>query len=298
MNKEQNEVKMKNNVFIYLILNFIFLQIFLTNSFAIVEEFKKYSIIQIQLKTFGYDPGSIDGNWGKKSKEALIKFQEDTGLATNGKLDDNTMKELGVQISNDNICIETAMYYAIGKVSLEFGLKRIRENIVIKAKSWNKEISFNKTIKTDKNGYFLMPKISIPDKSLNFATTILDYGQKIKFPSNYNFYWFRGISLDFTYTKDSKFYEWTVKKINPPITKSSWHGLLLGKIILLQEKEFKNYLGDVEVKPLVNNNEMSYTNAKQMLLYYKEKDVLPIFKKYIIDALNILENTNFPKRVQ
>jgi len=51
--------------------------------------------IQKALKTEGYDPGPFDNMFGAKTKEALIKFQQDKGLPV-GNLNLETLKVLGV----------------------------------------------------------------------------------------------------------------------------------------------------------------------------------------------------------
>ena len=51
--------------------------------------------IQNALKREGYDPGPVDNTLGPKTKEALIKFQQDKGLPV-GNLNMETMNALGV----------------------------------------------------------------------------------------------------------------------------------------------------------------------------------------------------------
>ncbi|MBX2902078.1 MAG: peptidoglycan-binding protein [Chitinophagales bacterium] len=51
--------------------------------------------IQKALKSEGYDPGPFDNVFGTKTKEALIKFQQDKGLPV-GNLNMETLKALGV----------------------------------------------------------------------------------------------------------------------------------------------------------------------------------------------------------
>jgi len=50
--------------------------------------------IQRLLKSKGFDPGTIDGFFGKKSKEALRQFQKSRGLKVDGILGPNSMREL------------------------------------------------------------------------------------------------------------------------------------------------------------------------------------------------------------
>ena len=55
----------------------------------------KISDIQIALKREGYDAGPIDNQMGGKTKQALVKFQQDKGLPV-GNLNLETLKALGV----------------------------------------------------------------------------------------------------------------------------------------------------------------------------------------------------------
>jgi ankyrin repeat protein len=50
--------------------------------------------VQKRLSELGYDPGPIDGVWGKKTTLALKRFQRDNGLPVTGKLDERTRAEL------------------------------------------------------------------------------------------------------------------------------------------------------------------------------------------------------------
>jgi ankyrin repeat protein len=49
---------------------------------------------QKNLKELGYDPGSPDGIWGKKTASAVKRFQLDNGLPVTGKLDTQTRAKL------------------------------------------------------------------------------------------------------------------------------------------------------------------------------------------------------------
>lgn len=46
--------------------------------------------VQEKLNERGYDVGSVDGKMGKKTKQAIRKFQQDQGLKVTGRLDQNT----------------------------------------------------------------------------------------------------------------------------------------------------------------------------------------------------------------
>ena len=50
--------------------------------------------VQKKLKELGYDPGSADGIWGKKTASAVKSFQRDNGLPVTGQLDEQTRAKL------------------------------------------------------------------------------------------------------------------------------------------------------------------------------------------------------------
>lgn len=50
--------------------------------------------IQRALKNAGFDPGSIDGKLGPKTKQAIVDFQKMKGLKSDGKVGPKTWSEL------------------------------------------------------------------------------------------------------------------------------------------------------------------------------------------------------------
>jgi hypothetical protein len=52
--------------------------------------------VQGQLAQRGYDPGPVDGLWGKRTRDALLAFQRKAGLEATGTLDSITLDELGI----------------------------------------------------------------------------------------------------------------------------------------------------------------------------------------------------------
>jgi ankyrin repeat protein len=75
----------------------ILLIVFCGNLFLFeIAESNEHDVYQAQerLKELGYDPGSIDGIWGKKTTSAIKRFQQDNGLPVTGKLDKQTRAEL------------------------------------------------------------------------------------------------------------------------------------------------------------------------------------------------------------
>jgi len=51
--------------------------------------------IQIALKNAGFDPGTIDGNIGPRTQQAIKEFQKTKGLTPDGKVGSKTWGELG-----------------------------------------------------------------------------------------------------------------------------------------------------------------------------------------------------------
>jgi len=52
------------------------------------------------LKTLGYQPGPIDGELGIRTRGAILKFQQDSGLAPTGQLDEPTLSQLALSWSS------------------------------------------------------------------------------------------------------------------------------------------------------------------------------------------------------
>ena len=57
------------------------------------EEVRK---IQTKLREYGYDPGSVDGIFGEKTRKAVIAFQRDNGLTQDGIAGPKTLAALGI----------------------------------------------------------------------------------------------------------------------------------------------------------------------------------------------------------
>lgn len=53
--------------------------------------------IQLRLNQAGFDPGDVDGTWGKSTSNALANYQRSVGLEPTGQINLNTMHSLGVQ---------------------------------------------------------------------------------------------------------------------------------------------------------------------------------------------------------
>ena len=53
--------------------------------------------VQVALNELGYDCGKADGKLGKKTKEALMTFQEDNNLTIDGKIGKEVKEALGIK---------------------------------------------------------------------------------------------------------------------------------------------------------------------------------------------------------
>jgi peptidoglycan hydrolase-like protein with peptidoglycan-binding domain len=52
--------------------------------------------VQVKLKNYGYNPGTVDGIFGSKTKKALMEFQKNNKLSVTGEIDESTLKTLGL----------------------------------------------------------------------------------------------------------------------------------------------------------------------------------------------------------
>lgn len=82
---------MRNIAIVILII--IFPAILLLIEIAESEDHDVYQV-QKKLKELGYDPGSADGIWGKKTTSAVKSFQRNNGLPVTGQLDEQTRTKL------------------------------------------------------------------------------------------------------------------------------------------------------------------------------------------------------------
>lgn len=64
------------------------------------------SDVQQQLRERGYATGPVDGIYGRNTRQAIIAFQEDQGLRRTGRIDRQTMAELGVGFGPQQAGIE------------------------------------------------------------------------------------------------------------------------------------------------------------------------------------------------
>ena len=50
--------------------------------------------MQQQLTELNYDPGPIDGFMGRRTREAIMNFQQDNNITPTGFVDEKTMQKL------------------------------------------------------------------------------------------------------------------------------------------------------------------------------------------------------------
>ena len=57
-------------------------------------------VIQRRLKTWGYYDGNIDGIYGEKTRDAVIKFQQKNGAKVDGIVGTETAALIGINLNN------------------------------------------------------------------------------------------------------------------------------------------------------------------------------------------------------
>ncbi len=53
-------------------------------------------LVQQQLRERGYDPGSVDGRAGPRTRTAIEKFQRDSGGTVDGEISVTLLQHLGI----------------------------------------------------------------------------------------------------------------------------------------------------------------------------------------------------------
>ena len=75
---------------------FSFLVVFTTTTLQAADRSRVVYHAQMRLMHKGYNPGPVDGLMGKKTRDAIAKFQWDIGLKVTGSLDHATQTALGL----------------------------------------------------------------------------------------------------------------------------------------------------------------------------------------------------------
>ena len=92
---------------------------------------------QQRLTGLGYDPGAIDGLWGRNTQNAVEKFQRDNGLEITGELDSRTAEKLGLEQSGS-----TAPSYPWKSIGPEAS-ETVEERIAVPSGCKRAEVSAN-----------------------------------------------------------------------------------------------------------------------------------------------------------
>lgn len=80
---------------------------------AIATQFRTPKEVQSELTSRGFDPGSADGVWGRKSVLALKKFQREYGLEEKGTIDKATLEKLFPIVDADPVVSQNSSKTAI-----------------------------------------------------------------------------------------------------------------------------------------------------------------------------------------
>ena len=100
-------IKRNLNIFVSLILSVLI--VFLSLISSSVQAISKYGssgdeVVEIQqkLSELGYYYGNIDGKFGNDTKKAVIQFQKDNNLSSDGVVGIKTLEALGIGKSSSN----------------------------------------------------------------------------------------------------------------------------------------------------------------------------------------------------
>lgn len=92
-------MKQKNYFSIRVLLLICVFVLCLTSTSVSSQDYDNVTVREAQkkLQMSGYDPGPIDGIWGKKTENAIKKYQYDNELPETGNLDSPTLKKMGLE---------------------------------------------------------------------------------------------------------------------------------------------------------------------------------------------------------
>lgn len=93
---------MKRSLVLFIALMFLFASCCVTvfSLSKMGSQSKEVTAIQTALKEKGYYTFKVDGIFGSRTKNAVMKFQKDNGLTVDGIVGDKTLKALGISKNN------------------------------------------------------------------------------------------------------------------------------------------------------------------------------------------------------
>lgn len=105
----------------------LFLSILIVSTFSVLTtKVNSYSAIgsrgtevrniQQRLKNWGYYTGSVDGIYGTKTKNAVIKFQKKYGLVADGICGVKTLEKIGLPTGVDNSSYSSSDYQLLARL--------------------------------------------------------------------------------------------------------------------------------------------------------------------------------------
>ncbi|WP_053003947.1 murein L,D-transpeptidase catalytic domain-containing protein [Sphingobacterium sp. Ag1] len=80
--------------------------------------------VQIRLTELGFSLGNIDGSFGNQTRDAIISFQASHGIKDDGKLNENTLRLLDLEVDKD--ALSDNSFIAIPYIVDRLGISRIR----------------------------------------------------------------------------------------------------------------------------------------------------------------------------
>lgn len=75
-------------------------------------------VVQQKLKNWGYYSGSVDGIYGKQTKNAVVLFQKKNGLTVDGIVGTKTLQALGIYSTSNNSSSGSGTSYSNSDINL------------------------------------------------------------------------------------------------------------------------------------------------------------------------------------
>jgi hypothetical protein len=156
-------------------LSVLLISIFLVSTFSVAlhasNEGSREDILQTQkgLKFLGYDPGTLDGVFGRKTEQAIKNFQENAGLDIIGKLDDKTIAAL--------LFMKTKLLELTGTWSFNVFPEG---SSTVRGKKWGINVGSQNLLISNDDGLYRLKDVYLTDSNLAFKIKEREYSLVIQ----------------------------------------------------------------------------------------------------------------------
>ena len=148
---------------------------------------------QETLQRLGYDPGQVNGKWGRKTASSIRKFQKDNGMAVTAELDHDTVKALLVDqqqpdkqptISQEStkepaVSIMKTTYETSKDNGNFFSAQEITEGVIIGRRGSERDRADYYKVKAKGSRMTLDLDLSLEKKSPRSIMTVYDMDKKL-----------------------------------------------------------------------------------------------------------------------